>query len=221
MKTIIRIRWDRIWPGPNGEDRFPARLTADWQARRWQLFTSYTLPSLFRLESPDWEAWLLADATNQRFHPAVADNRIRFVYDEDSAARALAAPIFLMRIDSDDMLSPDALGRLLDPTLRQKYAQLGTGVAWCEATQTFHRWINPSPPFYGRRVEAAELSMGLPGLGHHGHARAESDFIEWVEPLFCVVLHGANISNSTERAWFDPEALTGAARDVCRRRFGL
>ena len=229
MKVVIRSRWDLIWSGPNGEDRFPHRNTIEWQRERWRLFTRYTLPSLQRQTHADWECWLLADSANKWMHDRVrgsGDRRAVLVYQPNWWAKEIAGDvdsIFLTRLDSDDLLAPEALSIMVDASKDMggnKYVQLDTGVAWHAATETLRRWRNPSPPFYGRVVTADELRKGLPGLGHHGQVRPECKVIATDEPTYCVLLHGGNISNSPDRAWCN-EAIVGAEKERIMKRFGL
>ena len=101
-----------------------------------------------------------------------------------------------------------------------KYAQLDHGYAWDEKHRHLYRWRNPSPPFYGRIVSAAELRVGLPDLGHHANVRTECQVIETKEPMFCIVLHDHNISNCVAGSW-TRELIVGDAKELAIMRFGL
>lgn len=217
MRVIVRIRWDRMWPAEDGSDRFPERCTAAWQQRRWELFTRFTLPSLQRQTHDDWEAWLLADLANANWHAPMPHPRVFYVYDEKNWARDFGREAFVMRLDSDDMLAPGALAALLTAARSStaEFAQLDTGVAWDLNARRLWYWKNPSPPFYGR---AADLSEGLPDFGHHGKIRSRCEVVTTEQPMFCVLLHGGNISNN-DRVW-TAGILTERDRET-RELFGL
>lgn len=228
MKVIVRIRWDLPWLDAEKRDRFPQRCTSEWQQERWRLFERYTLPSLMRQTHEDWEAWLLCDPSLASLHflQRPASGVIK-VYNTREAARRIDEAVFLMRIDSDDMLAPDALAEMVhlaryrNPSDRP-FVQLDHGVAWHEPTETLYRWVNPSPPFYGLIVTGEDVfeKRDLPGLGHHGEARARARVFESDDPSFCVVLHGANISNSKDGSWVRG-TIEGDRRAEIMRRFGL
>jgi hypothetical protein len=229
VRTILRIRHDLMWPGPQGEDRFPRRCTLDWQIERARLFRTYTLASLRRQNTSGWEVWLLSDSTNESLHKMVGigtgDPRVRIEYHPNERAREIQEDVFLMRIDSDDILAPDAIETLLgyaQTCSSRPYIQLDTGVAWDERTSTMYNWTNPSPPFYGRIVKKEELVGGLPGLGHHVKVRENGEclVIKTDNPMFCVVMHGGNISNNTDRKWCH-SPITGYERTIFMERFGL
>jgi len=220
LKTIIRIRWDRIWRGPHGEDRFPRRLTEEWQRYRRDLFLRYTLPSLWGT-CADWCVWLLADRANKRMHQPL--DRCEYVYD-DAALVQPTERTLLVRMDSDDMLAPIAI-RALELSLRRvpskEFAQLDTGVAWHPASQTLYRWRNPSPPFMVRFVDPGDDIEKSLDFGNHGLMRNQCSVVETMTPTFCVVLHGDNISNSVDSAWIDGDPLMGEDLEMCRGRFPL
>lgn len=233
MRALVRIRWDTKWSGPNGEDRFPQRCTIEWQRERMRLFLRYTLPSLVKQTYHPVDVWLLSDPANRSLHEQLGLEpfespinpvwQFRHIYDSKRDAQDMAdeAPVFLMRIDSDDILSLDAIALLVEHAHEGKpYVQLDTGVAWHEPSGTLYRWPNPSPPFYGRIVTAEELMDGLPGLGHHGKIRPECKVLKTEEPTFCVLLHGGNISNSTERRWCT-DKIEGEEKARIMGRFGL
>lgn len=201
MKVLLRVRWDKPWTDVQGRDRFPERKTAAWQHHRRQLWHRYTLPSLVAQTHTDWEAVLLCDIDNRAHHAELHGPRCRVVY---GGLGATDEDVLLMRIDSDDILAPEALATLVQAAADlgdKTYAQLDTGVAYHVATDTLYQWANPSPPFYGRVVRAGST---LPGLGHHAQVRPECKVIQTDDPMFCVVLHDTNISNCRERAWCLP-----------------
>lgn len=209
MKVILRIRWDTPWLDANKTDRFPKRKTAEWQALRWAIFTNYMLPSLQKQTHADWEAWLLCDPENAHLHRIdIAEPRVRFAYDLRATARTVFehydAGVFLMRIDSDDMLAPDALQSLLactDQLSAHKFLQFGDGYAWHIGTKKLYHWANPSPPFYGYVAHSQVLKHTLPDLGHHAKAREQSYIVSPGQQMYCVLLHDDNLNNAPNRAW--------------------
>src|ERR1051326_5560838 len=140
MKVILRVRWDLPWIDPaTNIDRFPERKTVEWQRERWRLFEKYTLPSLEAQTHRDWQAHLLADGALEDVHrdvlPSSLLDRVSIVCNPRDRAIFLAAELndraaFYMRIDSDDMLAPDALRMMVaEATRRATRRKLADGRA--------------------------------------------------------------------------------------------
>jgi len=226
VKVVLRIRWDMPWLDDQGRDRFPKRCTPAWQQLRLALFMRYTLPALQRQTHADWEAWLLADQANLHMHPTMVEPRVRFVYNFKDACAKLGDAgndVFFMRIDSDDILAPDALAAFIHHAKyldsgNYRYLQFGDGYAWHTASERIYTWNNPSPPFYGYVAPAAVLETNVPSFGHHAEARTMSYVIHG--PMYCVVMHGDNISNQPSRAWCKGP-LDGPECGLLIERFGL
>ncbi|NOT28015.1 MAG: hypothetical protein HOP16_18175 [Acidobacteria bacterium] len=178
-----------------------------------------------------WQAWLWADPELSALHAelSIPDPRVRFVYDLDQEAKTIAAPhsaqnFIVGRIDSDDMLGPEALEtleRVQGVDAAKPYLQLFTGCAFEEARNLVLNWRNPSPAFVFRPVSVAELTAGFPSLGgKHSHVHRESVHVHTPAPAFCVVLHGTNLSNSPQESFAKGRVSRSAERDI-RARFNL
>lgn len=226
VRHILRIKWDRLFT----RQAWQVDRGADFQQRRWRLFTAFTLPSLQRQSVP-WQAWLWADPELRALHAElpITDSRVRFVYDLDQEAATIAAAhddqnVIVGRIDSDDMLGPDALESLERSegvNAAKPYLQLFTGCAYDESRNLVLPWRNPSPAFVFRPVSAADLAAGFPSLGgKHSHVHRESVHVHTPAPAFCVVLHGTNLSNSPQESFAKGRVSRSAERDI-RARFNL
>jgi hypothetical protein len=224
---VLRIRWDVLFTRTAWHvDRGSA-----FQRYRWRLFTKYTLPSL-RRQGAHWRAWLWADPELAALHAELSppDARVRFVYDLDGEARSLGAneprPLFVFgRMDSDDMLAPDALevvGRSVQRTdAARPYLQLFSGCAYDESRNRILPWTYPSPAFVFRPIAGADLAEGMPSFGgKHSGIHKQSVRVTTPEPSFCVVLHGRNLANSPEARYAKGRVPREVDRGI-RARFGL
>jgi hypothetical protein len=134
-----------------------------------------------------WRLW------RPNAEPSILDPRVRFVRPRPEAkkiAGAHGAQDFIVgRIDSDDMLGPEALEALegvdgVDAT--KPYLQLFTGCAFEEARNLVRHWRNPSPAFVFRPVSAADLTAGFPSLGgKHSHVHRESVHVHTGPGVLC------------------------------------
>lgn len=224
----VRIRWDTPWLGGGGRDRFPARTTQAWQDERRRLFERYTLPSLCaQTYRGHVRVFLLVDPALEGFHrwvPSISfDGRARptrlepiqiFLVSDEAELRdhlLLDRPELWTRIDSDDVLAPDALARM-DAVAREhpdRWVQLRNGFALDESTGRVHHWDHPSPAFYGR------LSRAMPEWPNHMTVAKQAVRVPG-GGLFGVVVHGDNISNHLDRPYAgpvtDPALATQARR---------
>jgi hypothetical protein len=224
---ILRIRWDV----PFTRNAWHVDRGRAFQQYRWSLFTRFTLPSLHRQRVP-WRAWLWADRELAALHAELPldDSRVRFVYDLDEEARSVseAEPgraFMIGRIDSDDMLAPEALA-VVGHAARQVDAarrclQMFGGCAYDEPRNRVLPWRHPSPAFVFRPMMGTDLAAGFPSFGgKHSHLHQESVHLATLTPPFCVVLHGKNLDNSPDRKYAKGTLPRWLDRDV-RTRFGL
>jgi hypothetical protein len=227
---VLRINWnlDLRSPRPRCLDRDkPA-----WQAKRRELFSRYTLPSLLAQTEPDWQAWLRCDPALEHLTAPMAadlagiDRRVRVVYDTPAAMAELAIHhdrVTVGRIDSDDMLHPGALARWSSES--PGLVQFGHGYALDHGTGRLYEWNHPSSPFIAeigwRITESSRIGLtGLPGLGgNHGQVYEVArriDDARW----YLVVVHGINICNSLRARWCNRELL-GKERAAVLAEFGI
>lgn len=222
---VLRINWN-VSLGRRAKDDRRTRLW--WQRRRWDLFRRYTLPSLQAQSCGDWQAWLRCDPELSRLTEPMArvlertEPRCRVVYDTPAAAAELAAarpdPLIFGRLDSDDLLHPQALARWSaeSPGL----VQFGFGYALDHATGRLFEWNHPSAPFIARVGDWRMLHKGLPHLGgNHGRAHRIARRIDdgrW----YMVVLHGGNLCNVLRAPWLGPQ-LIDEHRSAVLAEFGM
>ena len=221
---ILRIHWDLLLGGRSKDER---RKTAEWQAYRLDLFKRFTLPSLQAQTAVDWRAWLRCDPELVHLHGplremAAGDARIQIVYNANSEAVLTATErpgrVVFGRIDSDDMLRPDALARweMEGPGL----VQFGDGYGLDPRTGSLWEWNHPSSPFIAEVGDWKMLGHGMPGLGgNHGQVHKIArriDDARW----YMVLCHGDNVCNRAGGAWCG-RPLDGDERDEVLKTFGL
>ena len=217
MRAIIRIRWDLPWYDADGNDRFPERKTKEWQAERLRLFETYTLPSLRAQTHEDWIACLQIDPDvtfdTFAFSAEDLDRRVRAVMSRDDEATAgygAERRAFVMRLDSDDMISPSTIEKLIANARKDRFVMLNDAIAWSEREQAFRSWINPAPPCYGKIVEGP-IDFSI--FGHHvenGRNAVRVDSHEDQPAILGVVLHKNNISNAADGPWSSMVLAPGA-----------
>ena len=232
MLTILRINWDLFLDGPCAQN--DKRLSAEWQAMRLKLFARYTLPSLMRQTHGNWRAWIRCDHELLALHGALhdlanCDARLRIVYDSDASARDLATHpgpqydrILFGRIDSDDMLRPDALARWIREAQAtgSEYVQFGDGYALDPASGRLWEWNHFSPAVLARVCTREQFAQGMPEQGgNHGKVH---EFARRVDDgrYYCVTVHGDNLCNKPDSRWVGME-ITGPQRTRVLAEFGL
>jgi len=202
---FLRIHWDLLLGGRSKDER---RKTAEWQAYRLDLFKRFTLPSLQAQSVKDWRAWLRCDPALEPLHGplrelSATDSRVQIVYDANRKAQDAAASrydkVVFGRIDSDDMLHPEALARW--QVEHHGLVQFGDGYGYDPRSGNLLEWNHPSSPFIAEVGDWTILERGMPGLGgNHGQVyklAKRIDDARW----YMVICHGDNVCNRSGGAW--------------------
>lgn len=139
-------------------------------------FVPWALRSVLIQPFPDWEVLLMDDGSEppmdlSRLSPLFQDSRIRLIRSGSNEGKAvrlnealsLARGKWLLELDADDWLAPDALERLLQLADSYPSAQLlhGDHELW---TALPRRGIR-----YSRRITAAPAAAGWRSLTEAGH----------------------------------------------------
>lgn len=223
---ILRCNWnlDYYWR-PDGVARDDA-----WQAYRERIFKQYTLASLQRQTHDDWQVWLRCDITHmpttELMRCRLGDNRVRTLYHIHSWAMEKAKELWANqervifgRIDSDDMLHPEALARLAQET-EPGLVQFGFGYALDLTTGRLYEWNHPSSPFIAEIDALDTMRYGMPELGgNHGRVHRYARRIDdrrW----YMVTVHGDNVCNRLPSRWSGAE-IDGTERDRVLAEFGV
>jgi len=214
MRVIVRVNWNIRWP-----QDFPQRYDPAWYAERLALWTGYTMPSLLRQTFGSWECWLMCDPTLQHhtiaLHDSLPDSRFRMIWHRPTECKRHGhEPVFLCRIDSDDMYHPDAIADMAKAVKPDRFVQCMQGYCYSPEAGEVRRWRNPSPAFLGKMFPAEEF-RSAPALDHHGLVAATSIKIQ--APRFVVVCHGGNISNR----FASSDTVQGAEREQVKVDYGI
>lgn len=192
MRAIVLVHWDTPMSSGN------RRKDPEWQRERWRIFLERTLPSVRRQTYPGVEGWLLAAPSNREIHESLPGSEdtspFRWVYDLPKECSQIPERYFICRVDSDDMLAPEAVELMVEGALgapEKDFVQLVTGIAQNTKGELF-RWVAKSPPFFGGLMEAGES----PEFGNHSAAWKRSKRLRTKLPMFCVTIHGLNTSTT-------------------------
>ena len=133
-------------------------LEADWIEARLRLWLRWQLPALQRQTMADWRQRLYcSDSTPEGARKLLAeatghDDRVDIVYAKGIFGDGHAEPDHLgFRLDSDDIIRPDALDRVVCELQENDWMQFKLGYAWFSPERELRVWRHPSPPFYGFR----------------------------------------------------------------------
>jgi hypothetical protein len=220
-KTIIRIVWNREFA--NRPETLAQRNDPSWYRYRWELWKTYTEPSLLRQTHGDFEAWLLCDpmlaSLTDFMERDMPDPRFRVVYNANDAARKVKADkFFYVRIDNDDMFCDTALQDFHECQTNAEYIQFTDGWAYNHETGELASWVNPSPAFICRVGGPDMFAERLPEMMHHGRVCEVAEKIGGKR--FMVVTHGNNVCNSWRGRFIGP-LIGGEEKSDVLRTFGL
>lgn len=213
---LLRCNWNLDYYWRAGSER---RRDVGWQDARERIFCDYTLPSLQRQTAADWQCWLRCDLDlaplTRGMEDRLAEHRVSVEYDIRARSIRWARQqwasgserIIFARIDSDDMLHPEALARLEAET-EPGLVQFGDGYAWDIREGRLYEWNHPSSPFIAEIDALETMRYGCPELGgHHGRVHQFARRID-DKRYYMVMLHDGNVCNGTGSRWLGRE-LTG------------
>lgn len=177
-------------------------LDPDLTHHRVHLYMQLTLKSLQRQNYHDFDIMLRCCEESRKvmtpYIPMLEAQGSRVVFDNGEALFASLPAAYdriaLVRIDSDDMLAPDALTRAMRHLPTGKAIQFRNGIWWHIAKGTTGRDWRQSPPFMGACLWREHVNA-VNSFGMGGHVQFRRKFRpQTVGPhLTCMTIHDYNV----------------------------
>ena len=222
-----------------GRAGFPSELELDddWLRRRWELFTTYTVPSVAAQSESDFTWVVLCHPESPAWLTALtatidvpAEVHFSFRHQDPALTRfqdGSADALFVSRIDSDDSWHRRAMERVredceADP-FTSEIVTLTDGYLLDHQEQQMRPYHHFSPPFSTKISFEPDQNLLDTGGNHRWlRRRFPSRSISDGEPMFLSVQHGTNSVQHRSFEAADPRWLSiGATAEILDRDFSV